>query len=94
MSVPRGAASADSPTGRIAETVIMKMGGWLTPSVFRRYAIVDNSDMDEAIQRLGQSEKRVVEEEMHREEQQQQEKAQFRHSEDVSGKRVSSGNVN
>ena len=52
MSVPRGAASADSPTGRIAETVIMKMGGWLTPSVFRRYAIVDDSDMDEAIQKL------------------------------------------
>jgi integrase len=36
----------------IAEGVIMKIGGWKTRSVFERYAIVANSDVNDAIDRL------------------------------------------
>ena len=36
----------------IAEGVIMKIGGWKTRSVFERYAIVANSDVNDAIERL------------------------------------------
>jgi hypothetical protein len=36
----------------VAEGVIMKMGGWKTRSVFERYAIVAESDMDDAIERV------------------------------------------
>ncbi|HEY1759967.1 MAG TPA: site-specific integrase [Bryobacteraceae bacterium] len=35
----------------IAEGVIMKIGGWKTRSVFERYAIVSNSDVDDAVER-------------------------------------------
>ncbi|HEY6271273.1 MAG TPA: tyrosine-type recombinase/integrase [Terriglobales bacterium] len=34
------------------ETVIMKIGGWKTESVFRRYAIVSQSDISNAMVRL------------------------------------------
>ena len=36
------------------ENVIMKIGGWKTPSVFRRYAIVDNDDLKLATQKMDQ----------------------------------------
>jgi integrase len=36
----------------IAETVIMKIGGWRTRSVFERYAIVSRGDIVEAMQKL------------------------------------------
>jgi integrase len=36
----------------IAETVIMKIGGWRTRSVFERYAIVSRSDIADAMRRL------------------------------------------
>ena len=36
----------------ISETVIMKIGGWKTRSVFERYAIVSRGDMAEAMQKL------------------------------------------
>ena len=36
----------------IAEGVIMKIGGWKTRSVFERYAIVANSDVDDAVEKL------------------------------------------
>ena len=36
----------------VAEGVIMKIGGWKTRSVFERYAIVANSDVNDAIERL------------------------------------------
>ncbi len=36
----------------VAEGVIMKIGGWKTRSVFERYAIVAQSDIEDAIQEL------------------------------------------
>ena len=36
----------------ISETVIMKIGGWRTRSVFERYAIVSRGDMVDAMQKL------------------------------------------
>ncbi len=41
----------------IAEGVIMKIGGWKTRSVFERYAIVNRTDIVDAMQRLQQTEK-------------------------------------
>jgi integrase len=41
----------------ISETVIMKIGGWKTRSVFERYAIVNRTDMTDAMLRLQQTEK-------------------------------------
>jgi len=40
----------------ISETVIMKIGGWRTRSVFERYAIVNRSDIADAMARLQESE--------------------------------------
>jgi len=40
----------------ISETVIMKIGGWRTRSVFERYAIVSRGDMVDAMQKLQRSE--------------------------------------
>jgi integrase len=36
----------------VAEGVIMKIGGWRTRSVFERYAIVSQTDITEAMQKL------------------------------------------
>jgi integrase len=41
----------------ISETVIMKIGGWKTRSVFERYAIVSRSDIADAMRILQQTEK-------------------------------------
>jgi integrase len=41
----------------VPETVIMKVGGWRTRSVFERYAIVSRTDIADAMLRLQQSEK-------------------------------------
>ena len=43
----------------ISETVIMKIGGWRTRSVFERYAIVNSNDMADAILKLEQKEKQI-----------------------------------
>jgi hypothetical protein len=40
----------------------MKIGGWRTRSVFERYAIVSRSDMNDAILKLQESERRAEEE--------------------------------
>jgi integrase len=42
----------------IGESVIMKIGGWRTADVFRRYDIVDQTDLEDAARRL--DEKRAV----------------------------------
>jgi len=41
----------------VPETVIMKIGGWRTRSVFERYAIVSRPDIPDVMLRLQQSEK-------------------------------------
>ena len=40
----------------IPETVIMKISGWRTRSVFERYAIVSRTDIADAMRELHQSE--------------------------------------
>jgi integrase len=41
----------------VPETVIMKIGGWRTRSVFERYAIVSRTDIADAMLKLQRSEK-------------------------------------
>ena len=48
----RRSAARNARASGVAEGVIMKMGGWKTRSVFDRYAIVAESDMDDAIERV------------------------------------------
>jgi hypothetical protein len=36
----------------IGETVIMKVGGWKTAEIFRRYDIVDQTDLEDVARRL------------------------------------------
>jgi integrase len=45
----RRSAARSARSAGVAEGVIMKMGGWKTRSVFERYAIVAENDMDDAI---------------------------------------------
>lgn len=40
----------------IGETVIMKIGGWRTRSVFERYAIVSRNDVADAMRKLQNTE--------------------------------------
>ena len=44
----------------IAETVIMKIGGWRTRSVFERYAIVSRNDIQDAMRKLQTSEAELL----------------------------------
>ena len=48
----RRSAARNVRAGGVAEGVIMKMGGWKTRSAFERYAIVAESEMDDAIERV------------------------------------------
>lgn len=38
--------------GLAGETVIMKVAGWRTRNIFKRYAIVNNEDIADAMQKL------------------------------------------
>lgn len=40
----------------VPENVIMAIAGWKTPSIFRRYSIVDDTDTRVAMERLGEYE--------------------------------------
>lgn len=48
----RRECSAKSQALGIPETVIMSMGGWKTRSLFTRYAIVDETDVVDAMRRF------------------------------------------
>jgi hypothetical protein len=66
----------------------MKIGGWRTRSVFERYAIVSRSDMNDAILKLQESEKRAEQERIEKEERQAQTKAQIGHNDEISTRGV------
>ena len=72
----------------------MKIGGWRTRSVFERYAIVSRSDINDAIVKLQEFEKRAEEERAEAEERQGQIRAQIGHNEDVSVPSTASRAVN
>ena len=72
----------------------MKIGGGRTRSVFERYAIVSRSDMNEAIVKLQESERRAEEERLREEERQAQIRAPFGHNEDASAPSTASRAVN
>ena len=48
----RSTAARDLRRAGVPETIIMKIGGWKTPSVFERYAIVSQADIREAMSSL------------------------------------------
>lgn len=72
----RSAARALRHAG-VAESVIMKIGGWKTASVFRRYAIVSNRDTGLAMAAL---EEKRAQDEAQREAQRKAREAEFGHS--------------
>jgi integrase len=53
----RSAAKAARRAG-VPESVIMAMGGWKTPSMFRRYAIVSSADQRAAVEMIMQGRER------------------------------------
>ncbi|HEY4930058.1 MAG TPA: site-specific integrase [Terriglobales bacterium] len=63
----RRTAARDLRREGIDESVIMKIGGWKTPSVFKRYAIVDQRDLRDAMAKLEQARKREAMERLERE---------------------------
>ena len=77
----------------VAEGIIMKIGGWRTRSVFERYAIVNRSDMNDAILKLQESEKRAEQERALTEEQAAV-RAQSGHNEGLSTNPTASRAVN
>ena len=78
----------------MAEGIIMKIGRWRTRSVFERYAIVSRSDMNDAILKLEESEKRTEQERSRTEEQQAEARAQIGHNEVISTPSTASRAVN
>jgi len=48
----RVGASQKSHSGRRPSTLVMKLCGWKTDAMFRRYAIVDERDLREAVELL------------------------------------------
>jgi integrase len=78
----------------IAEGIIMKIGGWRTRSVFERYAIVSRSDMNDAILKLQESDKRSERERQQEEERQSQIRTQIGHSDEALASPAASRAVN
>jgi integrase len=50
----RRSAARQLRSAGVAESVIMKVGGWRTASIFRRYAIVSDADQRQAVEMLEQ----------------------------------------
>jgi hypothetical protein len=53
--LPRRTGARNLRRAGVTEGVIMKIGGWKTSSVFRRYDIIDNVDTTEAVRKLDHS---------------------------------------
>jgi hypothetical protein len=60
LSRPEKDASPQPPTCRVAESMIMKIGGWRMPSVFHRYAIVNRQDMAAAMRQYKEHQARLA----------------------------------
>jgi hypothetical protein len=60
----------------VAEEIIMRIGGWQTNSVFKRYSIVDTNDMSDALSKLER--RREAERTLRAEQAEQQEQDQER----------------
>ena len=56
----RRTAARDLRRAGNSEEIIMKIGGWKTPSMFKRYAIVSPADMEQAIGKLELERERVA----------------------------------
>jgi len=63
----------------IPEQVVMKIGGWKTSAMFRRYDIVDESDLDDATRRMEERQKQL--EQSQHEAQQQAQDAEAKQNE-------------
>jgi integrase len=63
----RRTAARDLRRAGIDEDTIMDLGGWKTPSVFKRYAIVDQRDKRDAMAKLEEARKREAIERLERE---------------------------
>jgi integrase len=89
----RRTAARNLRRARVAEGIIRKIGDWRTRSVFERYAIVGRSDMNDAILKLQESEKRAAQERNLAEEQAAA-RAQSGHNERISKNPTASRAVN
>ena len=67
----------------VAEGVIMKIGGWRTRSVFERYAIVSRTDMEDAILKLQESERRAEQEQQEKHAAEAQRSTQSGHNDSI-----------
>jgi integrase len=54
----RRTAARNLRAAGVPEEIIMRIAGWKTSSIFRRYAIVDKADVREALQRLERTRRR------------------------------------
>ena len=63
----------------VGETVIMRIGGWKTRSVFERYNIVTQADVMDAVVKLEKSELKQESERKQKKEQKQAEEVQLGH---------------
>src|SRR5690348_1976345 len=57
----RRSAARNLRRAGVSETVIIRIGGWKTASVFKRYDIVDQADIAEAVTKLEQQRARAAE---------------------------------
>ena len=57
----RRSAARNLRRAGVSESVIMRIGGWKTASVFKRYDIVDQADIAEAVTKLEQQRARAAE---------------------------------
>ena len=72
----------------------MKIGDWRTRSVFERYAIVSRSDMNDAILRLQESERRAEQEQQEKQAEETQRSTQSGHNEAFATQPTASRAVN
>ena len=55
----RRTAARNLRAAGVPQEIIMRIAGWKTPGVFRRYAIVDQADVREALQKVAARQERI-----------------------------------